>query len=119
MAQQYYLEDRKQSDIATELGISRPLVSRMLREARELGVVRITVSRPETHSESAQDRLRQTSSIRDCVLVPDGEDDNATNQSLSQGAVQLFAAVRLSETWDRLGPSDWSACYVAGGKPAI
>ena len=49
VAQQYYLEDRKQSDIATELGISRPLVSRMLREARELGVVRITISRPETH----------------------------------------------------------------------
>ena len=105
VAQQYYLEDRKQSDIATELGISRPLVSRMLREARELGVVRITVSRPETHSESAQDWLRQTSSIRDCVLVPDGEDDNATNQSLSQGAVQLLRQLgsqRLGIGWGHL-----------------
>lgn len=100
VAQQYYLEDRKQSDVChRNLAFPAPLSADMLREARELGVVRITVSRPETHSESAQDRLRQTSSIRDCVLVPDGEDDNATNQSLSQGADTAFAAVRLSETW--------------------
>ena len=34
VAQRYYLEDRKQSEIAEELGVSRPLISRMLREAR-------------------------------------------------------------------------------------
>ena len=30
VATRYYLEDWKQSDIAKELGVSRPLVSRML-----------------------------------------------------------------------------------------
>ena len=39
VAQRYYLEDWKQSDIAQELGVSRPLISRMLREARELAVL--------------------------------------------------------------------------------
>ena len=39
VARRYYLEDWKQSDIARELGVSRPLVSRMLREARELAVL--------------------------------------------------------------------------------
>ena len=38
VARRYYLEDQKQSDIARELGVSRPLVSRMLSEARELGL---------------------------------------------------------------------------------
>ena len=37
-ARRYYLEDQKQSDIARELGISRPMVSRLLAEAREFGV---------------------------------------------------------------------------------
>lgn len=46
VATRYYLEDWKQSDIAKELGVSRPLVSRMLSEARELGVVEITVHAP-------------------------------------------------------------------------
>ena len=41
VARRYYLEDQKQSDIARELGVSRPLVSRMLSEARELGIVEI------------------------------------------------------------------------------
>ena len=52
-----------------------------------------------------QDRLRQASSIQDCVLVPDGEDDNATNQALSQGAVQLLRQLgsqRLGIGWGHL-----------------
>ena len=32
VARRYYLEDWKQIDIARELGVSRPLVSRMLGE---------------------------------------------------------------------------------------
>ncbi len=39
VARRYYLDNWKQSDIAKELGVSRPLVSRMLAEAREHGVV--------------------------------------------------------------------------------
>ena len=46
VARRYYLEDRKQSDIAQELGVSRPLISRMLSEARELGIVEITIHEP-------------------------------------------------------------------------
>ena len=34
VARQYYLEGRRQSDIARELGVSRPMVSRLLSEAR-------------------------------------------------------------------------------------
>lgn len=105
VAQRYYLDDQKQSDIARELGVSRPLISRMLSEARELGVVKITVSPPEGDLRSAQDRLRQSGSIRDCVLVPDGVDDDATNQALSQGAVQLLwrlGSRRLGIGWGHL-----------------
>lgn len=45
VARRYYLDDQKQSDIAQELGVSRPLVSRMLSEARELGIVEIKIGR--------------------------------------------------------------------------
>ena len=47
VARRYYLEDQKQSDMARELGISRPMVSRLLAEARELGVVEIRIHDPE------------------------------------------------------------------------
>lgn len=90
VARRYYLEDQKQSDIARELGVSRPLVSRMLSEARELGVVKITICQPELQTSQLLDRLRLSSSLQGGVLVEDGADDEATNRCLSQGAVQLL-----------------------------
>lgn len=43
VARAYYLEDHTQSEIAKEIGYSRPTVSRLLKEARETGVVHITI----------------------------------------------------------------------------
>ena len=94
VARRYYLDDWKQSDIAKELGVSRPLVSRMLAEAREHGVVEIRIHDPEARQGQLVEQLRRSTSIRDGVLVEDGRDDDATNQLLSQGAVQLLWQLR-------------------------
>lgn len=94
VARRYYLDDWKQSDIAKELGVSRPLVSRMLAEAREHGVVEIRIHDPAARQGQLVEQLRQSTSIRDSVLVEDGQDDDATNQLLSQGAVQLLWQLR-------------------------
>ncbi len=94
VARRYYLDDWKQSDIAKELGVSRPLVSRMLAEAREHGVVEIRIHDPEARQGQLVEQLRRSTSIRDGVLVEDGQDDDATNQLLSQGAVQLLWQLR-------------------------
>ncbi|MBF8186599.1 MarR family transcriptional regulator [Nonomuraea sp. K274] len=47
-AQQYYMEDATQGDIAKRLGVSRATVSRLLNEARRHGIVEIKVHRPAT-----------------------------------------------------------------------
>lgn len=94
VARRYYLDDWKQSDIAKELGVSRPLVSRMLAEAREHGVVEIRIHDPAARQGQLVEQLRHSTSIRDGVLVEDGQDDDATNQLLSQGAVQLLWQLR-------------------------
>lgn len=46
IAQLYYQEEKTQSEIAKIYGVSRPLVSRMLREAKELGIVEIRIRPP-------------------------------------------------------------------------
>ena len=102
VARRYYLEDQRQSDIAKELGVSRPMVSRMLAEARELGVVEITVHDAGTRTATLLERLRLSTSIRGGVLVEDGADEDATNQLLSQGAVELLRQLetrRLGVGW--------------------
>ena len=104
VARRYYLEDWKQSDIARELGVSRPLISRMLSEARELGVVKITVGLPGSDSAALLERLCLSTTIRGGVLVEDGPHDDATNQRLSEGAVQLLRQLRSRRLGIGWGP---------------
>lgn len=47
-ARLYYLDELNQAEIAERLSVSRPTVSRLLSEARRIGLVRITVHDPET-----------------------------------------------------------------------
>ncbi len=105
VARRYYLEDQKQSDIARELDISRPMVSRLLKEARDLGIVEITIHDPGTKSERLLDRLRRISSIQGGILVEELGDGDEINRQLSQGAVQLLqqlGAKRLGVGWGYL-----------------
>ena len=74
--------------------MSRPLISRMLSEARDLGVVKITIQEPGGEASDLLERLRQYSGLRDGVLVEDGADNDETNQRLSEGAVSLLRQLR-------------------------
>ncbi len=105
VARKYYIEDQKQSDIARDLGVSRPLISRMLSEARELGIVEITIHEPGAREARLLERLRLTSSIRGGVLVEEGESSDGTNRLLSRGAVELLRQLgvrRLGVGWGYL-----------------
>lgn len=57
VARLYYEQNMTQSEIAKELGISRPLVSILLTEARACGIVTITINRVEDLCALAEDRL--------------------------------------------------------------
>ena len=48
-ARMYYGQSQTMEAIAGELGVSRSTVSRMLRDAREAGLVQITLRPPEAH----------------------------------------------------------------------
>ena len=58
VARRYYLDNQKQSDIAGELGVSRPMVSRMLAEAREAGIVEIAIRKRPDHDRSHRNRCQ-------------------------------------------------------------
>ncbi len=75
-ARLYYLEDATQAQIAEELGTSRPTVSRLLTEARRLGVVRIEVVDPDTASAGdLPARLADRLGLRRVHLTAPGPDD--------------------------------------------
>ncbi|MGW0810555.1 sugar-binding transcriptional regulator [Nonomuraea sp. NPDC002799] len=70
-AQQYYMEDATQGDIAKRLGVSRATVSRLLTEARRQGIVEIKVHRPATLADGPlAAEVARALDLRHVYLVP-------------------------------------------------
>ncbi|MFW5748214.1 MAG: sugar-binding transcriptional regulator [Chloroflexota bacterium] len=68
----YYRNNLTQAEIAEKLGVSRPSVSRLLREARDLGVVQITINAPVRRSRSLGERLKAASPVSEVHVITAG-----------------------------------------------
>src|SRR6266545_4491440 len=76
VARRHYLEGASKSDIATELGLSRFKVARLLERARATGIVRIELeSRGEINLDLSV-RLRAAYGLRHCVVIDCPDDDD-------------------------------------------
>jgi DNA-binding transcriptional regulator LsrR (DeoR family) len=72
VADLYYLQDRTQAQISQVLKISRPHISRLLKRAREAGIVAISVRSPFALSIALAEELRGQFPLRDVLVVPSG-----------------------------------------------
>ncbi|WP_211828809.1 sugar-binding transcriptional regulator [Kistimonas asteriae] len=71
----HYLEERSQAEIAKMLTLSTAKVNRIIRHARELGWIDITINTPHNHLLTIENRLRAVSSIESAVITPDFSTD--------------------------------------------
>lgn len=69
-ARLYYEDYLTQQQVADELGVSRPTVSRLLTQARREGIVQITIKDPFARSEELETQLAQSFDLKRAVLVP-------------------------------------------------
>lgn len=69
VAQQYYLDDLTQEQIARRVGVSRSNISRMLKEARERGIVEIRVHHPLRTVAALQDALCAALPLQECLVL--------------------------------------------------
>src|SRR6266581_2124900 len=69
VAQLYHLQGLNQDQIGRQLGVSRSKVSRMLKEARERGLVEITIHYPSRFSLDLERRLESELGLREAVVV--------------------------------------------------
>lgn len=61
VAEMYYLDRMNQNDIAKIIGVSRPSISRMLEEAREKQIVKITIEAPFERNNALMTKLKKSS----------------------------------------------------------
>ena len=83
VARMYYEQGKTQNEIASAIGVSRPLVSVLLTEARECGIVTITVNDIRVTAELLTERLRARFGVERVVIIPDEDIDDNTNKTLA------------------------------------
>ncbi|MBK8021059.1 MAG: sugar-binding transcriptional regulator [Chloroflexi bacterium] len=69
VAQLYYLEDKTQVEIAEAMGLSRSKVLRLLQEARQEGIVQISVIDPFASIETLATTLKEKLGLANVVVV--------------------------------------------------
>jgi DNA-binding transcriptional regulator LsrR (DeoR family) len=90
VAHMYFVEERSQDEIAAEFGTTGSNVSRMLKQARELGIVRVQIEFPTKRHEQLELELEHRFELADVRVL-----------ALEAGADPLPGVGRLAARWLR------------------
>lgn len=97
VASMYYLEGMDQKVVAATVGLSRSTVSRMITEAREVGVVRIEVDRPLPRDAGLERAVAQRFARRALVVAE-------PTAGVATPALERVGALAAHHLRDRLAP---------------
>ena len=109
VARMYHEKGIRQPQIAAELGLSQARVSRLLKQAVTLGVVRTVVTMPPGFHAELEDRIQDRYSLRDVVVVDSVSDDDIMTSLGSATASYLDATLTSSHV---VGISSWSETLI-------
>lgn len=107
IAHMYYVENKRQSEIARHFRLSQATVSRMLKRAHEENIVRITLSPPSgTYIELAT-ALRDAYGLDEVIVADCAEDrDGAVMARIGEAAAHFLEATL--QPGEVIGVSSWS-----------
>ena len=106
-ARLYYEDGLTQQQVADELGLSRPKVSRLLTRARAEGIVRITIVDPFATFGEVEQHLVETFGLREAVVIAgEGLSEEALRRRLGLAAASylrrtLRDGLRVGVGWGR------------------
>jgi deoxyribonucleoside regulator len=92
VAELYYLEERNQVEIAKIIGVTRSMVSRMLTEARQSGIVEIRIQRPLQSDPGLERALKEKFGLKDAfVVVTSHRSGERLTRALGNAGAQVLA----------------------------
>ena len=103
IAKYYYLDELSQQEICEKTQISRAQISRLLKKARELGIVKIDVIKPENNStQELSEKLKQKLPFKEVYIMPDFTDDNSLYLAVADFLSDyLLSFQRIGIGWNR------------------
>lgn len=90
ISEMYYIHGKTQKDIADNLGLSRPAVSRLLRAARDRGIVNISIVDPSQRLKELEEELTQAFGLKGCRLCPSDADYGILKARLGYRGAELL-----------------------------
>ena len=93
VAQLYYQQNLNQSEISKIVGLSRPTVSRMLEEAREVGIVEIIVHDPIRKNHDLSARLRDQLGLREALIISGKYQHDVALEKCANEAAQFVSSI--------------------------
>ncbi|MGK5683123.1 sugar-binding transcriptional regulator [Actinoplanes sp. URMC 104] len=111
IARMYHEQGFRQPQIAADLNISQSRVSRLLKQAVDIGVVRTVVSIPHGVYTDIEQKLETRFRLRDAVVVDAGGSPADVLRTLG-GAAATYLDETLAND-DVIGISSWSATLLA------
>jgi DNA-binding transcriptional regulator LsrR (DeoR family) len=82
-----------QDEIANLMGLSRPKVSRMLKAARDMNIVKFTISTPPSHYLNLAQRIRQHFGLEHVIVVESDMTKELSKQNVSRVAAEYFMSI--------------------------
>ncbi|MDP9631057.1 UNVERIFIED_ORG: dihydroxyacetone kinase-like protein [Ensifer adhaerens] len=111
----YYEDGMTQGEIADAMGVSRATVNSYLAEAREKGIVNISLEPARLASLTIAQELKRHFGLADCLVVP--SDDNARPLIDRLGVAGAMALQKLVKSGDTLAVS-WGRTVMSVGEHA-
>jgi DNA-binding transcriptional regulator LsrR (DeoR family) len=112
VARLYHESGVRQPEIASRLRLSQPKVSRLLKQAQDEGIVRISVRAPMGTHPELEEQLESLFELGDVEVVDISSDDDAAAVR-DLGAAAAFHLETTVRSGDIIGVSSWSATLLA------
>ena len=83
----YYFDGLTQAEIAKKIGVSRPVISKLLNKARESGIVEIYIKDENAHTVELEHQLEKKYGLKEVIVVPAADrNPEMVKQSLGKAA---------------------------------
>jgi len=92
IAELYFERELSQKEIADMLELSRPMVSRLIAEARDTGIVTIKINRPIEKREDLAQSLIKAFHLKEAIVVS-GHESETAKKNLGVATAELLATI--------------------------
>mgnify|MGYP004710055901 FL=1 len=93
----YYLDGKKQSEIAAETDLSVASVNRLIRQGKESGMVEITIKSPWLSAHQLESDLARVAQLQQVVVAPNVARSEEQNLQMVGGAAAEYLLSRLKD----------------------